>query len=167
SKIIESWQNLNIDPVYENEHFEIYSSEKRGSTSEYLESLAHGKYLSIMAYLNRNSAAEVLKMRQILERALGIPTTFGWGPRFLHSTGQFHKGGPLVGSFLQITNTITTELPIPGVGYGFERLVIAQALGDYEALATRKLPVVRINLKSQAAGINQLIEIGKELIKSS
>ncbi|MGA0069812.1 MAG: hypothetical protein ACO3HP_00730 [Candidatus Nanopelagicaceae bacterium] len=166
-KIIESWQNLNIEPVYENELFEIYSSEKRGSTREYLEGLAHGKYLSIMAYLNRNSAAEVLKMRQILERALGIPTTFGWGPRFLHSTGQFHKGGPLVGSFLQITNTITTELPIPGVGYGFERLVIAQALGDYEALATRKLPVVRINLKSQAAGINQLIEIGKELIKSS
>jgi glucose-6-phosphate isomerase len=72
-----------------------------------------------------------------------------------------------VGSFLQITNTLTTELPIPGAGYGFERLVIAQALGDYEALATRKLPVVRINLKSQAAGINQLIEIGKELIKSS
>jgi glucose-6-phosphate isomerase len=110
-----------------------------------------------MAYLNRETDSQIIEIRESLESRLGIPTTFGWGPRFLHSTGQFHKGGPLVGTFLQITSDSHIELEIPGAGYGFERLVLAQALGDNEALASRGLKVIRIHLKERRAGINQLI----------
>ncbi|MFM2202581.1 MAG: glucose-6-phosphate isomerase, partial [Actinomycetota bacterium] len=88
---------------------------------------------------------------------------FGWGPRFLHSTGQFHKGGPLVGSFIQITRSSALEIPIPVAGYGFERLVLAQALGDFEALKMRNLPVMRIHLKDERVGIAELVEAARKL----
>ena len=66
--------------------------------------------------------------------------TFGWGPRFLHSTGQYHKGGPQVGAFLQITGAVTDDLPVPGRPYTFGELQAAQAAGDRQALAGRGPP---------------------------
>ncbi|MFM9099092.1 MAG: hypothetical protein ACKOOJ_02090, partial [Actinomycetota bacterium] len=104
------------------------------------------------------SDGEISQLRDILESKLAIPTTFGWGPRFLHSTGQFHKGGPLVGTFLQITAEPESMVEIPSAGYGFERLVLAQALGDNEALSSRGLRVIRINLRVREAGIEQLLK---------
>lgn len=142
---------------------EIIYPEQKESIAEYLKGLSSGKYIAVMAYLNRNSDFEIKKIRALLEDNLQIPTTFGWGPRFLHSTGQFHKGGPLVGTFLQITSEPEASLEIPGAGYGFERLVLAQALGDNEALSSRGLKVLRVNLKNKKAGIKQLLDAAAKL----
>jgi glucose-6-phosphate isomerase len=83
--------------------------------------------------------------------------TFGWAPRFLHSTGQFHKGGPQVGVFLQITGAVSRDVDVPGRPYTFGRLQLAQALGDLRALTERGRPVVRLHLTDRAAGIRQLL----------
>lgn len=157
SALLSKWSSRGNESGHLIDSVEIFANLKADSITEYLKELKGGKYLAVMAYLNRNLDLELLEIRDELERKLGIPTTFGWGPRFLHSTGQFHKGGPLVGTFLQITVETQMTLEIPGAGYGFERLILAQALGDHEALASRGLKVIRLNLKERKAGINQLI----------
>lgn len=162
-KILANWSDDFGRPALETQNLSIYSEIELDSLEGYLAQSGNGKYLSIMAYLNRNTAEDVIELRDYLERALGIPTTFGWGPRFLHSTGQFHKGGPLVGSFIQITRSSALEIPIPVAGYGFERLVLAQALGDFEALKMRNLPVMRIHLKDERVGIAELVEAARKL----
>ncbi len=162
-KILSNWRDDLANPVYQDENLEIYASKKLDSIESYLGEMGSGKYLSIMAYLNRNSGESIIGLRDALEKTLGVPTTFGWGPRFLHSTGQFHKGGPLVGSFIQITRSTDLTIPIPGSSYGFERLVLAQALGDFEALAARNLPVIRIHLKDESAGIALLLDVASKL----
>ena len=106
-------------------------------------------YLAIMAYVDRIGQSELIKLREFFEARISKPVTFGWGPRFLHSTGQFHKGGPAHGGFLQITGAADTELVIPGVNYSFETLEMAQALGDNRALTERKLPVTRLHLRTR------------------
>ena len=87
-----------------------------------------------MAYLDRLGEAKVADVRPALARAADRPVTFGWGPRFLHSTGQYHKGGPQNGSFLQITGAVTDDLAVPGQPYTFGQLQAAQAAGDRLAL---------------------------------
>ena len=114
-------------------------------------------YVAIMAYLDRKDEAKIAQIRFILSQKIGKPVTFGWGPRFLHSTGQFHKGGQQNGSFLQITGTPSTDIAIPGQSFGFKTLVAAQALGDGKALASRKYPLLRFNLINRSAGIDQLL----------
>jgi glucose-6-phosphate isomerase len=84
--------------------------------------------------------------------------TFGWGPRFLHSTGQFHKGGPQVGAFMQVTAAHDADLDVPGQPFTFGRLQLAQALGDLQALESRNRPVLRFHLTDRAAGIRQLLD---------
>ena len=79
--------------------------------------------------------------------------TFGWGPRFLHSTGQYHKGGPQNGVFLQITGAVTADVPVPGRDFTLGRLQLAQALGDLGALRQRGRPAVRLHLRDRAAGL--------------
>jgi len=162
-KILANWSDDLGRPVLESETLAIYSEKSLDSLESYLAGAGSSNYLSIMAYLNRNTSPEVIQLRDLLESYLKIPTTFGWGPRFLHSTGQFHKGGPLVGSFIQITTATEVKIPIPGAGYGFERLVLAQALGDFEALKMRQLPVMRIHLKNERAGIAELLAVAKNL----
>jgi hypothetical protein len=76
--------------------------------------------------------------------------TFGLGPRYLHSTGQLHKGGPPVGCFLQVVDDVGAELPIPGKDFGFGRLIQAQAAGDYSALKERGRPVARVRIEEIA-----------------
>jgi len=115
-------------------------------------------YVAIMAYLDRKDEAKISEIRALLSAKIGKPVTFGWGPRFLHSTGQFHKGGQQNGSFLQITGTPATDIAIPGQVFGFKTLVAAQALGDGKALASRKYPLLRFNLTNRSAGIDQLLE---------
>ncbi len=115
-------------------------------------------YVAIMAYLDRKDEAKISEIRALLSAKIGKPVTFGWGPRFLHSTGQFHKGGQQNGSFLQITGTPVTDIAIPGQIFGFKTLVAAQALGDGKALASRKYPLLRFNLTNRSAGIDQLLE---------
>ena len=113
----------------------------------FLAGIRPGAYLAIMAYLpptpdnDRRLAAIRLRLRDQLK----VATTLGYGPRYLHSTGQLHKGGPAVGHFLQITDRSTEDLPIPGATFTFGRLEAAQAEGDLIALRDRGRPVVRID----------------------
>ncbi len=123
-----------------------------------------GGYLAIMAYLDRLGDAAVAEIRPLLARAsLGRPVTFGWGPRFLHSTGQFHKGGPQAGSFLQITGAVRTDLPVPGQPYSFGTLQSAQAAGDRQALTQRGRPLLHLHLTDRAAGIARLLAAARSL----
>ena len=95
-----------------------------------------GDYVSIQAYLTETPAisANVAKMREELQQRLHVATTFGYGPRFLHSTGQYHKGGPNTGLFLQLTAANPKDVQLPGRSYSFGILKNAQAQGDLQAL---------------------------------
>ncbi|MDQ3382313.1 MAG: glucose-6-phosphate isomerase [Actinomycetota bacterium] len=112
-------------------------------------------YLAVMVYLNRVARADLAAVREILSRRTGRPVTFGWGPRFLHSTGQFHKGGPPTGVYLQVTGA-ADDLPVPGRDYTFGTLIAAQAAGDAKVLADHGRPVLRLHLTDQEAGLAQL-----------
>jgi glucose-6-phosphate isomerase len=116
----------------------------------------HG-YLAVMAYLDRVHDAATATLRDALALRTPHAVTFGWGPRFLHSTGQFHKGGPPVGAFLQITGANAFDIEVPDRPFSFGRLQLAQALGDLQALESRSRPVVRLHLTDRAAGIDQLL----------
>jgi glucose-6-phosphate isomerase len=117
----------------------------------------HG-YLAVMAYLDRQADARADCLRAALARRTEHAVTFGWGPRFLHSTGQYHKGGPQLGVFLQITGEIGEDLPVPDRPYSFGQLQAAQAAGDRAALAARERPVLRLHLTDRAAGVQQLAD---------
>jgi glucose-6-phosphate isomerase len=133
-----------------------------GSVAEALRTvLDSGDYLAVMAYLDRHADRAVAALRPILAEKAGRPVTFGWGPRLLHSAGQFHKGGPQVGAFLQITGAVGDDLAVPGRPYTFGRLQAAQAAGDRAALAGR--PIVRLHLTDRPAGINQLVTAAQAL----
>ena len=116
----------------------------------------HG-YIAIMAYLDRLGDAAAAGARPRLAAQTGRPVTFGWGPRFLHSTGQYHKGGPQEGAFLQITGAVADDSPVPGKPYTFGKLIAAQAAGDRQALAGRGRPLLHLHLTDRAAGIAQLL----------
>ena len=120
-------------------------------------------YIAIMAYLDRKDDVAIAELRSILSDKSGRPVTFGWGPRFLHSTGQFHKGGQQNGSFLQITGTCKENFEVPSRDFDFATLLMAQAVGDFRALGARKYPLLRLNLLERSAGITQLIKVAKAL----
>lgn len=115
-------------------------------------------YLAVMAYLDRAQDTPAADLRAPLAQATGRPVTFGWGPRFLHSTGQYHKGGPQHGCFLQLTAALPDDgdVPVPGQPYTFAVLQAAQAAGDRQALADRGRPVLRLHLTDRAAGLAQV-----------
>ena len=120
-------------------------------------------YIAVMAYLDRKDDGAIAELREILASKSERPVTFGWGPRFLHSTGQFHKGGQQNGVFLQITGDVEKDIAIPGQSYGFKTLLAAQALGDGKALASRKYPLLRFNCTNRAMGISELLKAAKAL----
>jgi glucose-6-phosphate isomerase len=120
--------------------------------------VAAGGYLAVMAYLDRIGDAGAAGLRAALGRRLrDRQVTFGWGPRFLHSTGQFHKGGPQRGVFLQLTGAVTEDLPVPGRPWSLGTLQLAQALGDLDALTGRGRPAVRLHLTDRKAGLAQVL----------
>jgi glucose-6-phosphate isomerase len=114
-------------------------------------------YLAVMAFLNRVGDAATASVRDPLARRTHRAVTFGWGPRFLHSTGQYHKGGPPNGVYLQLTGDPVADLPVPGRPYTFGTLQRAQALGDASVLAARGRPVVRLHLHDRARGVARLL----------
>ncbi|MEV6370571.1 glucose-6-phosphate isomerase [Micromonospora sp. WP24] len=128
-----------------------------------LDGLGDDGYLAAMAYLDRFADADTARLRPLLAEASGRPVTFGWGPRFLHSTGQYHKGGPQVGSYLQLTGAVSEDLPVPGKPYTFGELQAAQAAGDRQALAGRNRPVLRLHLTDRSAGVAQLLDAARGL----
>jgi glucose-6-phosphate isomerase len=109
-----------------------------------------------MAYLDRLADAQLADSRVALARRTGRPTTFGWGPRFLHSTGQFHKGGPATGVYLQVTTAPHEDLPVPGREFTFGDFIAAQAGGDAQVLADHGRPVLRLHLTDHDKGLAQL-----------
>ncbi|MDQ1712636.1 MAG: hypothetical protein QOE45_2086 [Frankiaceae bacterium] len=110
-------------------------------------------YVAIHAYLDRFADAAAAALRPALAALVTRPVTFGWGPRFLHSTGQYHKGGPPTGVFLQLTGAVAEDLDVPGRPFTLGRLQLAQALGDGRVLAQRGRPVVRLHLTDRAGGL--------------
>jgi len=144
---------------------EIFGAGKNATDAltQLISQIPEDGYIAVMAYLDRKDDAKVAELRAILADKSGRPVTFGWGPRFLHSTGQFHKGGQQNGVFLQITGDVKSDIAIPGQSYGFKTLVAAQALGDGKALASRKYPLLRFNLKNRAVGISELLDAAKSL----
>lgn len=148
-----------------------------------LRSIPERGYLAIMAYLDREAAfdaavvgeasfeemtetwagADVATLRALLDYRTDHAVTFGWGPRFLHSTGQYHKGGPSAGVFLQVTGAVTDDIEVPGKPYTLGRLQLAQALGDLGALTSRGRPAVRLHLTDRVAGVRHLLSVAEEL----
>jgi glucose-6-phosphate isomerase/transaldolase/glucose-6-phosphate isomerase len=131
------------------------------SVSGLLSKAEKGKYLAVLAYLHQTDgtgAAFGELRRKVLER-YGMATTLGYGPRYLHSTGQLHKGGPSKGLFLQLTAAHETDIPIPGMHYTFGTVADAQALGDLRALqsAGRDVALVRLH-KGNGEDIQKIIE---------
>ncbi|HEY3866261.1 MAG TPA: hypothetical protein VGL54_09285 [Solirubrobacteraceae bacterium] len=105
-------------------------------------------YVAIMGYLNPSPEldAAAAELRETIRAATRATTTFGYGPRFLHSTGQFHKGGPKIGRFLQLIHDGPEDVPIPGKTFTFTTLKNAQAIGDLETLRSLELPAERVRL---------------------
>jgi glucose-6-phosphate isomerase len=122
----------------------------------------HG-YVAVMAYLDRLTDAALANVRAGLARHTGRPTTFGWGPRFLHSTGQFHKGGPPTGVYLQITTAPHEDLAIPGREFSFGDFIASQAAGDAQVLAEHQRPVLQLHLTDHDAGLAQVSEVLSQL----
>jgi transaldolase/glucose-6-phosphate isomerase len=108
-----------------------------------------GDYVAVLAYLARNEEhTEALqKIRLLVRQARHVATCVGFGPRFLHSTGQAYKGGPNSGVFLQITAEETTDLAVPGRAVSFGVIEAAQARGDFDVLAQRERRALRVHLK--------------------
>jgi glucose-6-phosphate isomerase len=111
----------------------------------------HRGYVSVQAYLDRHRDAALADVRRSLAEITGRPVTFGWGPRFLHSTGQYHKGGPATGVYLQITGTPAADLEIPDRPFTFQTFITAQAVGDAKVLADQGRPVLRLHVNSIGA----------------
>ncbi len=115
--------------------------------SDFLSLARPENYVGILAYFppTAERLAALDRLRRAIAR-LGPVTTLAQGPRYLHSTGQLHKGGPDTGVFLMLTADPSARIPVPGAEYGFGELHRAQALGDYEALLEADRPILRINL---------------------
>jgi transaldolase/glucose-6-phosphate isomerase len=125
----------------------------------HLKRLAPGDYFAILAYLERNdeNRAALQRMRLAVRDARGVATSLGFGPRFLHSTGQAYKGGPNSGVFLQITCDDAADLAVPGQKYTFGVVKAAQARGDFDVLAARGRRALRVHLGGDVrAGLKAL-----------
>ena len=115
-------------------------------------------YISLHAYLDRTSFPEAQALRDILAERTKRPTTFGWAPRFLHSTGQYHKGGPAQGVFLQIVSRASADLTVPGRNFTLGELIASQAAGDAAVLAEHNRPILTLTLNNVTSGLETIRE---------
>jgi transaldolase/glucose-6-phosphate isomerase len=124
----------------------------------YFKQVKPGDYVALLAFIERNAAhaAELDAMRTAIRDATGAAACLGFGPRFLHSTGQAYKGGPATGVFLQITSKHARDIAVPGKDYSFGAVVDAQAAGDLGVLVERGRRAVRIHLDNVDAGLASL-----------
>ena len=122
-----------------------------------LDTLGSDSYLSVQAYFDRLAFAQLEGIRDELAAVSGRPVTFGWGPRFLHSTGQYHKGGTPNGVFLQLLGTPHEDLEIPGRPFTFGQLIQSQASGDASVLAEHGRPVLTLTLDQLDEGLDRLL----------
>jgi len=124
--------------------------EVEGDLATLYANLESPAYLAIMGYLPYSDEVEaaITRLREKVIASKHVATTYGYGPRFLHSTGQFHKGGPAVGHFLQLVHDSDADADIPGEEFGFRTLISAQADGDLQTLRDHGLEAVRVRLNS-------------------
>jgi transaldolase/glucose-6-phosphate isomerase len=118
-----------------------------GSVGELVAQAREGDYIAVQAFVDPLEEPRLQGLVDRVRNETSCVVTFGLGPRYLHSTGQLHKGGAPIGCFLQVVDEVGDELPIPGKPFGFGRLIHAQAAGDYAALKERGRPVARIRLE--------------------
>jgi len=142
-------------PKFESDEFLVYSNLDINRLDDFFD--MHFGYIAVMAYLPSRRITDPLVIQRIIGSRTKTPTTFGWGPRFLHSTGQIHKGGKANGGFIQITQEVQTDLDIPGEKFTFGQLISAQAIGDALSLAERELPFIRIHLKNQTTELSEIL----------
>ena len=142
-------------PTYEDSNYLIYSNQQIKHIPDFLKS--NVTYFAVLAYLARGIDDEIYKIRKLIAAKSKTATTFGWGPRYLHSTGQFHKGGQQNGAFIVITGDSGSDIEIPNKDYTFSQLIMAQALADIESISERNLPVIRVHLKNRKKAIARLI----------
>ncbi len=130
------------------------SNDPEALLSEFLHQLKAPEYLAIMAYLAPSPAHDsvLYPLRSKLRDAYHVAVTLGYGPRFLHSTGQLHKGGTAEGVFLQITAGTENDVPVPGEAYSYGTLIAAQALGDFQSLQQHGRPALRVHLPDESEG---------------
>jgi len=124
-------------------------------------------YVAIMAYVAPSEEVDdaIDELRVAIRAATGATTTFGYGPRFLHSTGQFHKGGPPTGRFLQLVGDLDQDIEIPDADYSFGDLIAAQATGDVLTLRDHGLPAERVRLQgAPEAAVRALTERVRRLL---
>ncbi len=125
-----------------------YDPPEDGDLSTLTDGLEPPNYVAIMGYLPYDPAIDeaISRLRARIIETYGVATTWGYGPRFLHSTGQYHKGGPATGRFLQLVHDSDADADIPGEDYDFRTLIAAQADGDLQTIRDHGLPAVRIRL---------------------
>ena len=145
-------------PVVAGDGVRVFGGEPSSSPEEAL--LAHLRlvqphdYVAVMAYADPSQAHEqaLQRFRTAIRDRHRVATTLGFGPRFLHSTGQLHKGGPNTGVFIQVTTEETTDVAIPGQPFGFAVLERAQAVGDLRSLRDHGRRVIRIHVQGDLSG---------------
>lgn len=126
--------------------------EPKGSLEGLLAGAREGNYVCVQAFVDPTEESErkIMALVERIRSETGCVTTHGFGPRYLHSTGQLHKGGPPIGRFVQIVDDIGEDVGIPGQKFGFGRLIHAQAAGDFASLQERGRSIVRIRLEEVA-----------------
>jgi hypothetical protein len=124
-----------------------------------LRTLEPGHYVAFLSYLPPSAALEsgIASIRRSIQTRFHVATTYGVGPRYLHSTGQYHKGGPNTALAFVLTGDDATETPIPDAGYSFSVLKRAQALGDADTLAAHGRRVVRIHVSGDQADAGEAL----------
>jgi glucose-6-phosphate isomerase len=152
------------DPIGSGDGFALYgdaalrlTSTEGGVTGELARHLARRRpnaYVALQAFIEPTAARDeaLARIRRLVRDRIGRATTAGYGPRFLHSTGQLHKGGAPIGLFLQLTADHPADMPIPDWPYTFGQLIDAQAAGDFATLESHDLPIVRVHLGADVDG---------------
>ena len=152
NRVLETFQSTGRLP-------EQASSQPKEAAQNLSRLLQPGTYLSVLRYTTPSCPLEaaVGRLRRALMSKHRVATTFGYGPRYLHSTGQLHKGGPNTGIFLELVDPMAPDVPIPGKPFSFRTLARAQATGDIESLSAHHRQAVRVQLgREQAATVNAI-----------
>ncbi|BFU89172.1 MAG: Glucose-6-phosphate isomerase [Nitrospira sp.] len=152
NRVLEAFQATGRLPEQANRH-------PKDAAQDLPSHLQPGTYVSVLAYTapSRSFETAVTRFRKVLMTRHRVATTFGYGPRYLHSTGQLHKGGPNTGVFLELVDRMTPDVPIPGKPFSFGTLAKAQAAGDMESLNAHDRHAVRVQLgRDQAVTVNAI-----------
>jgi glucose-6-phosphate isomerase len=139
--------------------FKLEGSTVEAALQQLLALAKEDSYISVHAYLNRIALPQFEQLRDLLANKTRRPTTFGWGPRFLHSTGQYHKGGPRQGVFLQLVQKSDFDLAVPDRPFSFGTLIGAQAAGDANVIEANGLPVLTLILTNPLADLELMKKV--------